>query len=89
LKEGATVRGTATAASIWTTGALGAAVAYNQYELALLLSLVTYLTLRLLTPLEQQINKADLDSQHNQCITFTQCFEPSGQSRLITFAAEK
>lgn len=59
LKEGATVRGTATAASIWTTGALGAAIAYNQYELALLLSLVTYLTLRLLTPLEQQIDKAD------------------------------
>lgn len=50
LKEGATVRGTATAASVWMVGALGAAVGYGRWEIAVLLSIMTFLTLRLLTP---------------------------------------
>ena len=50
LKEGATVRGTATAASVWTTGAIGAAVAYGLYEIAVVLSLANVVVLRLLTP---------------------------------------
>jgi putative Mg2+ transporter-C (MgtC) family protein len=37
LKEGATVKGTATAASIWNAGVIGAAVAMGQYEIAILL----------------------------------------------------
>ena len=45
LKEGANVRGTATAASIWTTGAMGAAIGYSLYEIALLLSVVMLVTL--------------------------------------------
>jgi len=45
LKEGATVRGTATAASIWATGAMGAAIGYDLYEIALLLSIVMLATL--------------------------------------------
>ncbi|PSN81490.1 magnesium transporter MgtC [filamentous cyanobacterium CCP4] len=59
LKEGVTGRGTATAASVWSTGALGAAVAYTQYEVAILISLVNYLTLRFLTPIEEQMGKSD------------------------------
>lgn len=59
LKEGVNVRGTATAASVWSTGALGAAVAYAQYEVALLISVVNYFTLRFLTPIEEQIGKSD------------------------------
>ncbi len=55
LKEGANVKGTATAASVWTTGALGAAVGFSRYEVALLLTLVNYLTLRFLTPIEEQV----------------------------------
>jgi putative Mg2+ transporter-C (MgtC) family protein len=35
LKEGAS---SATAASVWTTGALGAAISYAQYEIAILLA---------------------------------------------------
>lgn len=54
LKEGATVRGTATAASVWMTGAIGGATAYAQYEVALVLSIVTFLTLRLLAPHEDK-----------------------------------
>lgn len=45
LKGEGSVTGTATAASIWITGAVGAAVAWGRYEIALLLSVVTFLTL--------------------------------------------
>jgi len=51
LKEGATVRGLATASSIWCTGAIGAAIAFGRVEIAVVLSLITFLTLRLLTPI--------------------------------------
>ena len=64
LKEGGTVRGTATAASIWNTGAIGAAVAFNRFEIALVLGLVNFLTLKWLTPLEQAFHaKTDRSSQ--------------------------
>lgn len=59
LKEGTGVKGTATAASIWTTGAIGAAVGYRRYEIAVVTSLITFLTLRALTPLEKQVGKSD------------------------------
>lgn len=55
LKEGDTVTGTATAASIWNTGAIGAAVALGRYEIALVLSIANFLTLRLLTPLKASL----------------------------------
>ena len=38
LKDARTVRGTATAASIWNTGVLGAAVGYGLYDIALTLA---------------------------------------------------
>jgi len=47
LKTKGSVSGTATAASIWNTGAIGIAVAYGRYEIAILLSLMNFLTLRL------------------------------------------
>jgi putative Mg2+ transporter-C (MgtC) family protein len=59
LKEGSNVRGTATAASVWSTGALGACVAYGLYDIAVVLSLVNYLILRLLTPIERKIGPGD------------------------------
>lgn len=49
LKEGLSVRGTATAASVWNTGAIGACVAYGRYEIAIILSLINFLTFRFLT----------------------------------------
>lgn len=58
LKEGANVRGTATAASVWSVGALGAAVGYGRWEIAILLSLTTFLTLRLLTPVVENRRSA-------------------------------
>lgn len=46
LKSKGTVHGTATAASIWNTGLIGIAVAFGRYEIAMLLSLINFLTLR-------------------------------------------
>lgn len=46
LKSDDRVRGTATAASIWTTGAIGAATAYGRLDIAMLLSGATFATLR-------------------------------------------
>jgi putative Mg2+ transporter-C (MgtC) family protein len=46
LKRGERVHGIATAASIWSTAAMGAAVACHNYELAAILSTVTFVTLR-------------------------------------------
>ncbi|HXH81351.1 MAG TPA: MgtC/SapB family protein [Candidatus Tectomicrobia bacterium] len=46
LKSDGTVRGTATAASVWNTGAVGAAVAFERYEIALVLAAINYAALR-------------------------------------------
>jgi putative Mg2+ transporter-C (MgtC) family protein len=54
LKGGGSVYGTATAASVWNTGAIGAAVAYGRFDIGLILSALNFLTLRLLTPLKNQ-----------------------------------
>jgi putative Mg2+ transporter-C (MgtC) family protein len=57
LKEGATVRGTATAASVWNAGVIGASVAMGRYEIAVLLAALNLFTLRALLPLKQWIDK--------------------------------
>lgn len=59
LKHGTQALGTATAASLWATGALGAAVGYGLYDIALILSAVTYVTLRYLAPLKDAAREAD------------------------------
>lgn len=46
LKSSGSVSGTATAASIWTTGLIGIAVATDRFEIAAILALITFLTLR-------------------------------------------
>jgi putative Mg2+ transporter-C (MgtC) family protein len=43
------VSGTATAASLWLTGAIGVSVATGRLEIALILSVLTFLTLRIMT----------------------------------------
>lgn len=45
LKGNDRVVGTATAASLWVTGAIGLAVAWNRLEIAITLSIVTFATL--------------------------------------------
>ena len=52
LKERGSITGTATAASVWNTGAIGAAVAWNRYEIALVLCVLNFVTLRFVRPLK-------------------------------------
>jgi len=62
LREGTTVRGTATAASVWNAGVIGASVAMENYGIAIVLALLNLLTLRALLPLKNWIDnrrKAD------------------------------
>ncbi|HYG47176.1 MAG TPA: MgtC/SapB family protein [Allosphingosinicella sp.] len=49
------VKGTATAASLWATGAMGTAVGLGSYDVAIVLSLITLLTLWVLSPLKTEI----------------------------------
>ena len=65
LKNRVSVHGTATAASIWNTGAIGVAVAYRHYEIAIILSLLNLITLRWLTPLKRKA-KEQADEESSQ-----------------------
>ncbi len=49
LKQGGSDQGTATAASLWGTGAIGAAVGLGGYEVAVIITVFTVATLRLLS----------------------------------------
>ena len=46
LKKQDGTSGTATAASLWNTGAIGIAVAFGRIEIAITLSLINFITLR-------------------------------------------
>ena len=54
LKHGSSVYGTATAASLWATGAVGVAVGLGAYDVAVTIALFTFLTLRLLTLVKEE-----------------------------------
>lgn len=57
LKSKGSVTGTATAASIWNTGLIGMAVAYQRYEVALLMSIINFVTLRFVQRWKQDIKQ--------------------------------
>jgi putative Mg2+ transporter-C (MgtC) family protein len=61
VKGNGSVHGTATAASIWSTGVIGCAVAQGRYDIGIVLSLLNLITLRLLYPLKKR-----LDSESRQ-----------------------
>ena len=56
LHHGNSVKGTATAASLWSTGAIGVAAGLGSYDVAVMLSVVTFISLRLLQPLKKAAN---------------------------------
>jgi len=56
LKEGLSVHGTATAASIWNTGAIGAATAQGRYEIAIVLAVLNVFTMWALVPLKKKLD---------------------------------
>ena len=51
-----TVKGTATAASLWNTAAIGISVAYGRYEIAIILSVVNFLILQFSEPFKVKDN---------------------------------
>ena len=53
IKHAGKVGGTATAAAIWNTGAIGVSVAYKRYEIALVLSLINFLIFQFATPMKK------------------------------------
>lgn len=57
LKDGLSVRGTATAASIWSTGAIGTSVGLGAFDVAIAIALMTFLTLKLLPVLKDEKNQ--------------------------------
>lgn len=57
LKEGTTVRGTATAASLWNAGVIGAAVAMDHFGIAITLAALDLLTLRALLPIKRRLDR--------------------------------
>ena len=59
LKSKGSVTGTATAASIWNTGLIGMAVAFDRFEIAILMSALNFVTLRYVERLKPQINDSD------------------------------
>ena len=58
LKDSQKVRGTATAASIWNAGVIGALVAMQHFGIAIVLALLNLLTLRALLPLKERIDRS-------------------------------
>lgn len=47
MKGDSEIRGNTTASSIWATGAIGASVGFALYDIAAILSITTFITLRL------------------------------------------
>ncbi len=63
LKTHGTVSGTATAASIWSTGAIGLSVAQSRYEIAITLAILNYVTLVVGRTFKREIDGTDQDDQ--------------------------
>lgn len=53
IKNKDNVAGTATAASLWNTGAIGISVALKHYEIAILLAVINFAILQLAAPLKR------------------------------------
>lgn len=60
VKNAGNVGGTATAAGLWNTCAIGVSVAYQRYEIAILLSVIGFLIFSLSEPLKE---KAKIESE--------------------------
>jgi len=59
IKQSGAVQETATAAGLWATGAVGAAVGLGSYDVAIVVTLFTIFTFRVLSPVKQQETPGD------------------------------
>jgi putative Mg2+ transporter-C (MgtC) family protein len=56
MKEGKnTVVGMATAVSLWSTGTIGAAIAFGRFEIAVVVTVLNYIGIRVLSSLKENI----------------------------------
>ncbi|HYI43388.1 MAG TPA: MgtC/SapB family protein [Sphingomicrobium sp.] len=62
LRQADSVKGTATAASLWVTGAIGVSVGLGSYDVAVVLSVATVITLWAMEPLKRA-GHLDTDEQ--------------------------
>ncbi len=61
LQQRGSVKGTATAASLWVTGAIGVACGLENYDVALVLAIFTMATLWFMRPLKPEDNERGVD----------------------------
>jgi len=61
LKNSEGASGIATATSIWVTGAIGIAVAWGRHEIAILLCVMTFITLQFGNTAKKAVNDAQKD----------------------------
>jgi putative Mg2+ transporter-C (MgtC) family protein len=66
------VEGLATATALWSTAAIGAAVAYRRLEIAVLLSIVVWASLRALRPVKERIDEERDRSRRRQHVPAAQ-----------------
>jgi putative Mg2+ transporter-C (MgtC) family protein len=66
VRDGMSVHGTATAASIWNTGAIGAAVALGRFEVAIVLAALNLFTLEALVPLKKKLDGIPRDWENKK-----------------------
>ena len=57
VRNGSTITGLTTAACVWATGAIGLAIGYGFYEAAIIATIITYLTIKLLSNVEHKQNQ--------------------------------
>lgn len=62
LRGKGSIEGTATAASIWTTGAIGIAVAFTRLEIALVLAVLNFATLQLGPSVKDLVRNGERES---------------------------
>ena len=63
LRHHESVKGTATAASLWVTGAIGIAVGLGSLDVAVILAVITFATLWMLSPLKAAARAGQDDSR--------------------------
>lgn len=57
LKQGSSASGTSTAAAIWATGAIGISVGLGRLEIAIALSLMIFITFKLIGRVKEEVEK--------------------------------
>jgi len=62
----ASVKGTATAASLWVTGAIGVSVGLGKIDVAIMLAIFGFITLYLLAPLKKSIEREPGQGEGNE-----------------------